>query len=157
MPWYHMPLDGDTPGPVTITTNDELDGDWVANMLERAVMIVPVVIISGKSIDAGTTVDIYLQSCLPGGITHDLWHAQQITSAVLGNGNYWAGRQLGGHTGTQATLLAAQDKAMGAGAWNTQEIHGPHARMTLVPAAFAGADTITIDVWVHVKEYGGAR
>lgn len=126
-----------------VKTNEEVTGAWITG-LDRYQMAVLSLAVSGKNMDAGTTLDVYVQTSPDGGATvDDLAHFTQITSAAMPNGVYVV--FLNPHQVAPLKDRAAAAKALAA---NTiQSLHWcDRLRVVLVPTNFAGADSVTVRV-----------
>jgi hypothetical protein len=126
-----------------IETDDEVTGAWVTG-LDKYQQAVIALTLSGKVMDALTTLDVYVQTSPDGGTTpDDLVHFTQVTNGAVPNGTYVA--FLNPH---QVAPIA--DRAVGAKALAAHSIQSLHwcdrMRVVLVPANFAGADEITVAV-----------
>lgn len=99
--------------------------------------------VSLKTMDAGTTLDIYVQTSPDDGTTwDDIAHFAQITSAAIPNGTYVA--RLLNDTDAGFVDRATRDVTLAAG--SIVDYFADRVRVKYVSAAFAGADTITVQV-----------
>lgn len=107
----------------------------------RALLLLTV---SGKTMDASTTLDIYVQYSPDYGTTwDDIAHFAQITNAAIGNGTY----VMVLNHGTAGVADRATDDAATLAANNVRnQPWGDRMRVKYVPANFAGSDTITITI-----------
>lgn len=127
----------------TVTGNDATAGAVVGalEMYNRATLLLTV---SGKSIDAGTTLDIYVQYSPDKGTTwDDIAHFAQITSAAVGNGTY----VMVLNHGTAGIADRATDDAATLSANSVRnQPWGDRMRIKYDGTNFAGNDTVTIKV-----------
>lgn len=108
-----------------------------------------VLIVSGKTMDAETTLNLYVQYSPNQGVSwDDLVAFAQITNAAIGNGTYVA--QVVASSTTGAVDRAVTDKTLTAN--NIRQIpFGDRLRVVGTPANFAGTDTITISITVYLQ------
>jgi hypothetical protein len=98
--------------------------------------------VSGKSIGAGDTVDVYIQTLLPdGSAADDVVHFTQITNAAMGNGTYVARitQDNAGFVDRASTdgTLAANGK---------RDYFCDNLRVKVVVAGVTGGETITLQL-----------
>lgn len=101
-----------------------------------------VLTISGKTMDALTTLNIYVQRSLDGGVSWDDVAAfSQLTSALIPAGTYVQDIIL---TGVSQIDRAQRDGTLTANTVATVASWGDRLRIKTVAANFAGTDTVTI-------------
>lgn len=128
----------------TITGNTATVGAAVTG-LDRYSLATILLTISGKSFDASTTLDVYLQYSPDGGVTwDDLAHFAQITSAALGNGTYVM--FLNAASGAGAVDRVTDDAATLAVNSVRNISWCDRMRVKTANANISGGDTITITV-----------
>jgi hypothetical protein len=98
--------------------------------------------ISAKTMDASTTLDIYVQYSPDFGTTYDdIAHFAQVTNAAIGNGTYIMVL----NSGTAGIADRATDDAATLAANNVRnQPWGDRMRIKYTSANFAGTDTITV-------------
>lgn len=98
--------------------------------------------ISGKNMDASTTLNIYIQRSLDGGTTwDDIGSFKQVTNSVMGDGKYVMDLVL---TGSSQVDRVVADGTLTANTVASVASWGDRLRVKKISANFAGADTITI-------------
>lgn len=126
-------------GATIITANGTVAGSAVEGFGGlRALLLL--LTLAAKTMDAGTTLDVYVQTSPDDGTTwDDVCHFSQVTSAAMGNGTYLAkilnDQDLGfaDRAVTDGTLAA-----------NTaRDYFADKLRLKYVAAGFSGSDTIT--------------
>jgi hypothetical protein len=101
-------------------------------------------IVSGKTMDALTTLNIYIQRSVDGGTNwDDIAAFTQITSVAIANGTYMLGLML---TGSAQVDRIKSDGALTANTVASIASWGDRLRVKTVAANFAGTDTVTIAV-----------
>jgi len=102
-----------------------------------------VLTVSGKVMDASTTVNVYVQHSPDGTNWDDLVSFTQITNAAIGDGVYLAWLN-------PSQAASAVDRAVSDGALTANTVRSIHwceqMRVKVVPVNFAGSDTITLKV-----------
>jgi hypothetical protein len=99
-------------------------------------------IISAKTMDASTTLNIYIQRSVDGGTNwDDIASFAQVTSAAMANGTYMLGLML---TGSAQIDRIKSDGALAANTVASIASWGDRLRVKAVSVNFAGTDTITI-------------
>lgn len=105
-------------------------------------------VVSGKTMDASTTLNVYVQRSVDGGTTwDDIGSFSQITNAAIGDGTYMMGLML---TGVAQPDRALSDGALTANTVASIASWGDRLRVKKVSANFAGADTVTIAVTAYM-------
>ena len=131
----------------TIAANGTVNNAAVTS-LDTFSILTALLTVSAQSMDAGTTVDVYLQYSPDGGVTwDDLYHFTQITTAA-----YATPRVLFLNVGGAASQVSrtATDGAMDAA--TLREVSWcDRIRVKTVGAGFAGADTVTIKVDAYLQ------
>lgn len=98
--------------------------------------------VSGKSMDASTTLDIWVQLCPDGTVWDDLVHFSQLTNAAVGNGSYMAF--------VNADATSAVDRVTTDGTLAANSVRaipfGDQLRVKYTSNNFAGTDTVTVTV-----------
>ena len=143
-----MPFDGATQTLVN-PTNATYTGDAVDGF-ENAETFIWQLDVSGKSLSTGT-IDIYIQTLLPGGAWTDLHHLSQITVATIGNGNFYGKVSIANATNIAAST-AVQDAALGAAAVATGSPMTDTLRVKTVVSTLTGGDTITLVLTVQASK-----
>jgi hypothetical protein len=91
--------------------------------------------------DAGTTLDVYVQTSPDDGTTwDDVAHYAQVTSAAIGNGTYLA--KVLNDTDAGFVDRATTDGTLAAN--TARDYFADKLRIKTVAAGFAGSDTITV-------------
>ncbi len=125
----------------TITTDGTVNGTAITglDLFRQAVFTLKV---SSKTMDAGTTLDIYIQYSPDEGTTwDDLYHFTQITDTAIGNGTYVAYLA---PASTSISDAAVSDGALAAATFKDVSFCD-RLRVKTVAANFS-ADTITVEV-----------
>jgi hypothetical protein len=99
-------------------------------------------VVSGKTMDANTTLNIYIQRSVDGGTSwDDIAAFAQVTSAAIANGTYMMGLML---TGTAQVDRIKSDGTLTANSVASIASWGDRLRVKAVSVNFAGADSITL-------------
>lgn len=105
-------------------------------------------IISGKTMDALTTLNIYIQRSVDGGTNwDDIASFRQVTSAAMGNGKVMLDLIL---TGVAQVDRDISDGALTANSVASIASWGDRLRVKAVSVNFAGADTVTIALTAYM-------
>ena len=128
----------------TTVTTDATTSTTAVTGLDTYTLATVLLTVAGKTMDASTTMDVYVQYSPNGGTTwDDIAHFAQITNAAIGNGTYVLFlNALGGSSAidratTNGTLAANTVRNV---SWCDR------LRIQLKSVNFAGADTITLTV-----------
>ncbi|MHC4088670.1 MAG: hypothetical protein ACYSVY_00050 [Planctomycetota bacterium] len=128
----------------TVTTNTRVDGppELVLDAFDEATIMLTV---AAKTMNAGTTLNIYLQYSPDEGTTwDDLASFAQITNAAIPEGTYVLVLNPV-PTGTGSVDRPTSDASLPANTFLNQH-WCDRMRVVLVPANFAGRDTITVKI-----------
>lgn len=105
-------------------------------------------IVSGKVMDASTTLNIYIQRSVDGGTNwDDIGSFAQVTSAAIADGTYYMGLALSGVS--QVDRIKA-DGTLTANTVASFTSWGDRLRVKKISANFAGSDTITIALTAYM-------
>jgi len=131
-----------------ITTDGTVNGTPVTG-LDIYTLATILLTISAKTMDASTTLDVYLQYSPDGGTTwDDIAHFAQVTSAAIGGGTYVLFLNANG----PAAVDRVTDAAATLAANSVRSIDWcDRLRVTTVAANFADTDTITVKVEGYFK------
>jgi hypothetical protein len=99
--------------------------------------------VAAKTMDVGTTLDVYVQTSPDDGTTwDDVAHFAQLTNAAVGNGTYLA--RVLNDTDAGFADRATTDGTLTAN--TTRDYFADKLRVKTIAAGFAGADTVTVRV-----------
>ena len=128
----------------TTVTGDATVSTTAVTGLDPYTLATILLTVGGKTMDASTTMDVYIQYSPDGGTTwDDIAHYAQITNAAIGNGTYvlflnaFGGSGAAGRVTTNGSLAAGTVRNV---SW------ADRLRVQYTSANFAGSDTLTLTV-----------
>ena len=128
----------------TTVTGDATTSTTAVTGLDPYTLATVLLTVGAKTMDGGTTMDVYIQYSPDEGTTwDDIAHFPQITSAAIGNGTYvlflnaYGGSGSNGRVTTNGSLAAGTLRNV---SW------ADRLRVQYKSVNFAGADTLTLTV-----------
>ena len=133
----------------TTVTGDATVSTTAVTGLDTYSLATVLLTVAGKTMDGGTTMDVYVQYSPDGGTTwDDIAHFAQITNAAIGNGTYVL--FLNALGGSGATDRVTTNGSLAAGTLRNVS-WCDRLRVQYTSANYAGADTVTLTVSAYMQ------